>query len=204
MVREFAEKFALLIGDEHFGARLTLSRARSLVTSARLVTDLELARGLYLKQPRVNPGTLLHHPRLVSLLDAEDRAALLMLPVEALWALERKSDVDLEAIYGAGTFQLAARMDALILLKWRFDGEGFRARPLSTSDALASVHLFHKDLGAFDPDVAAATDPIELARYHALLSRLEVVEVLGRTDFPALRQLVADLSGARRDPMSSH
>jgi HprK-related kinase B len=158
----------------------------------------------YPKQPRVNPSTLLHHPRLVSLLDAEDRAALLMLPVEALWALERKSDVDLEAIYGAGTFQLAARMDALILLKWRFDGEGFRARPLSTSDALASVHLFHKDLGAFDPDVAAATDPIELARYHALLSRLEVVEVLGRTDFPALRQLVADLSGARRDPMSSH
>jgi len=143
----------------------------------------------------VNPGTLLHHPRLVSLLDAEDRAALRALPVEALWNLERKSDVDLEAIYGAGTFQLAGRMDALILLKWRFDGEtSFRARPLSTSDALGSVDLFHKDLGAFDPDIAATSArPIELSRYDELLSRLEVVEVLGRTDFPALRGLVAEL-----------
>ncbi len=53
LVGEFAEKFALLIGDEHFQPRLMLSRARSLVTSARLVTDLEFARGLYLKGIRL-------------------------------------------------------------------------------------------------------------------------------------------------------
>jgi HprK-related kinase B len=151
----------------------------------------------YPKQPRVNPGTLLNHPRLVSLLDAGDRQALCALPVEALWALERKSDVDLEAIYGPGTFQLAARLHALVLLTWRFDGDAFRARRLSTTEAVDRVELFHKDLGAFDPDVAASAPPaIGLARYRDLLGRVTVIELSGRTDFAALRGVVADLLGS--------
>jgi hypothetical protein len=53
LVVQFAEAYAGLIGDEHFRARLTLARARSLVTSARLVTDVEFARELYLKGIRL-------------------------------------------------------------------------------------------------------------------------------------------------------
>jgi phosphate uptake regulator/aminoglycoside phosphotransferase (APT) family kinase protein len=53
LVVQFAEAYAALIGDEHFRARLTLARARSLVTSARLVTDVEFARELYLKGIRL-------------------------------------------------------------------------------------------------------------------------------------------------------
>jgi hypothetical protein len=52
------------------------------------------------KQPRVNPGTLLGHPRLAALLVPADRAALAALPAGELWDLERKSDVDLDSIYG--------------------------------------------------------------------------------------------------------
>jgi phosphate uptake regulator len=45
----FAAEFARLIGDGHFEARLMLSQARSLITSARLIIDREFARGLYLQ-----------------------------------------------------------------------------------------------------------------------------------------------------------
>jgi aminoglycoside phosphotransferase (APT) family kinase protein len=49
VITGFARSFASLIGDEHVGMRLTLARARSFITSARLVADIEFARRLYLQ-----------------------------------------------------------------------------------------------------------------------------------------------------------
>ena len=48
LITDFAAELARRVGDAHFEVRLPLSRARSLITSARLVTDPELARDLYL------------------------------------------------------------------------------------------------------------------------------------------------------------
>ena len=53
MVARFASEFANLVGDDHFQTRLTLSQARSFITSARLVTDFEFARGLFLRGVRL-------------------------------------------------------------------------------------------------------------------------------------------------------
>jgi phosphate uptake regulator len=53
LVEDFAGEFARRIGDEWYGARLTLSQARSHITSARLVTDPAFARDLYLKGVRL-------------------------------------------------------------------------------------------------------------------------------------------------------
>jgi hypothetical protein len=52
LVVEFAETFARLVGDDRFGQRLQVSQGRSLITSARVVTDPDFARGLYLKGVR--------------------------------------------------------------------------------------------------------------------------------------------------------
>lgn len=49
IIEEFAREFARRIGDEHFQTRLTLAKARSFITSARLVTDPVFARSLYLQ-----------------------------------------------------------------------------------------------------------------------------------------------------------
>jgi len=149
----------------------------------------------YPKQPRVNPGTLLHHPRLLGLLKPDERAALRALPEPELWDLERKRDVDLDAIYGPGTVELRGRMETLVLLKWRRDGQGSRVRSLAPEDALADLPYFYKNLGAFDPDRPAGS-PItnsERARYGELLGRVRVVEVTGRVDFKALVGLVEQL-----------
>jgi HprK-related kinase B len=142
----------------------------------------------YPKQPRVNPGTLLGHRRLSALLRPGERAALEAMDPAALWSLEAKRDVDLDAIYGAGTVDLGAEMCALVLLCWRRDGHGLQVDRLAPDAALDRLELFRKDLGAFDLDRApgAAPTAAELAGYRALVSSVPVLEVSGRVDFRAL------------------
>jgi len=149
----------------------------------------------YPKQPRVNPGTLIGHPRLSALLDPADRAALAALPVRELWELERKSDVDLDAIYGSGTVDLRGRMETLVLLRWRRDGRGLDVRRLSVDEALAALPLVYKNLGAFDLDRAPGTAMTQSERdgYRELFGRVSVVEVTGGVDFGALVGVVDKL-----------
>jgi hypothetical protein len=49
LIREFALEFSRLIGDDHFEMRLTLSQARSFITSGRVVADFEFARSIFLQ-----------------------------------------------------------------------------------------------------------------------------------------------------------
>ncbi len=152
----------------------------------------------YPKQPRVNPGTLLHHPRLQFLLKPDDRVALAAMPSADLWKLERKCDVDLEAIYGEGTFVLQASLVALLVLTWRPAGTGLSVRRLDRSEALACLPLIRKDLGVFDLDRRRRQDSVrEVLAYSALFARLAVVEVSGRVEFQALPSIVDDLLAAR-------
>ena len=151
----------------------------------------------YPKQPRVNPGTLLTHPRLSTLLSAEDRLALGALSRDELWELERKNDVDLDAIYGPGTVDLVARMRALVLLRWRRQGGDVRVRPIEVSEAISYLPLFYKDLGAFDLELepgAPLAGDVE-RRYRSVLTRVTLVDVTGAPDFGRLVKLVSDLVG---------
>lgn len=147
----------------------------------------------YPKQPRVNPGTLLHHPRLVALLTSEEREELTAMSRQALWGLERKRDVDLDLIYGAGTVDLRGTMAVLVLLRWRLDGDAFEAREIGVERALECLPIFEKHLGVFDLDrpVGAPSSDEERARYAPVLERTRIVEITGRPDFPALVALVA-------------
>lgn len=148
----------------------------------------------YPKQPRVNPGTLLHHPRLVALVKPEDRETLSALPQEELWSFERKSDVDLDTMYGPGTVQLTGTMKCLILLKWRLNSGTYSARRLSPSEGMANLPLFYKDLGAFDldrPSMAPRTVQ-DLSRYAAILEQIDILEISGGVDFSALVDLVGE------------
>jgi len=149
----------------------------------------------YPKQPRVNPGTLLGHPRLSALLEPADRAALAALPARELWDLERKSDVDLDGIYGPGTVELTGQMEALALLRWQRDGRGLDVHRLSVDEALAALPLVYKNLGAFDLDRApgAAMTQAERDRYRELFGRVSVVEVTGGVDFGGLVGIVDKL-----------
>jgi HprK-related kinase B len=149
----------------------------------------------YPKQPRVNPGTLLGHPRLSALLDPADRAALAALPARELWELERKSDVDLDSIYGPGAVELRGQMVAVVLLKWRRGGHGLDVRRLTVDEALAALPLVYKNLGAFDLDRAPGSGMTAAERdcYRELFGRVAVVEVTGGVDFAGLVGVVDQL-----------
>jgi phosphate uptake regulator/aminoglycoside phosphotransferase (APT) family kinase protein len=53
LIYGFTAEFGRLVGDEHFELRLVLSRARSFITSGRLVTDAKFARDIYLEGVRL-------------------------------------------------------------------------------------------------------------------------------------------------------
>ena len=53
LIREFALEFARRSGDDHFETRLTLSQARSFITSGRVVADFEFARSIFLQGVRL-------------------------------------------------------------------------------------------------------------------------------------------------------
>lgn len=149
----------------------------------------------YPKQPRVNPGTLLSHPRLQRRLSPEERRALEAMPPADLWELERKSDVNLDAIYVKGTMEIRGDLKALVLLRWTRDGVGLHVRRLALAQALAAVPLVHKDLGVFDVDrpLHAPPPPPDLRRYAELLARIAVIEVRGRAQPAALAAIVGEL-----------
>ena len=149
----------------------------------------------YPKQPRVNPGTLMGHPRLGALLKAEERERLAALPPAELWQLEHKRDVDLDLIYGKGTVTLAARMAALALLRWSPAGGPVAIRRIDATEALAERAVFAKTLGAFDLDRSPDAGPTaaDLRRYAEVLARVRIVEVSGGVDFGALTRLAPTL-----------
>jgi HprK-related kinase B len=143
----------------------------------------------------VNPGSLLHHPRLVTLLPEPEVDRLRRLTPADLWQLEDKRDVDLDAVYGKGTVELSAALRALVLIKWRLGGDAFGVRRLDGAEALTNVPLFGKDLGVFDADRPVRPERAveRFGDYAAILERLTVVEVTGRPDFEALVDVVGDL-----------
>jgi len=114
------------------------------------------------------------------------------LPARELWELERKSDVDLDSIYGDGAVELKGQMVALVLLKWRRDGHGLDVRRLSVEEALAALPLVYKNLGAFDLDRAPGSGitDAERDRYAQIYGRVTLVEVTGGIDFTKLVQVV--------------
>jgi HprK-related kinase B len=70
------------------------------------------------KQPRVNPGTVLNNQSLFSVIPRERRRELAVLEPDVLWQLEEKYDVDVERIFGEGTFHLGAKLSGLVVLAW--------------------------------------------------------------------------------------
>lgn len=145
----------------------------------------------YPKQPRVNPGTLVHHPRLAAMLEPHEREALQALPADDLWALERKCDVDLDAQYGSGTVLLAAKMAMLVVLRWRpgrTDPAVFRQ--LGTGELAAAAPLVAKDLGVFAVGAVAAYSAADTPAYVELMQRVPVHEARGGMDLRALELLV--------------
>ena len=157
-----------------------------------------LARGIP-KLPRINPGTIVHNPKLHSLISVQQRNTLLQLPAAELWELEEKYDVSIDRVYGQGRIMAEAPLSAFLILDWRRDSD--TALEIERVDLAARRNLLgalmkspgpfyqHPD-GSFQQDTTAFDD----TAYLDTLKEVPVYAVRGRLDFSTGVKSVRPLS----------
>lgn len=147
------------------------------------------------KKPRVNPGTLLRIQSLTPLVSDEERARYGSMRPEELWAIERKHDVDVEALYGPGTMRLSGRLRAVFLLRWSPLDRGWNVRTLPAGDRAAALEPLLKTAGVYD------LAPRSPAEQHLVLrgvaDGVAVYDVRGRADVDRLADLVLERALSR-------
>lgn len=155
-----------------------------------------LARGIP-KLPRINPGTIVHNPKLHGLLSTERRDQLLSLPPEELWHLEEKYDVHVEQIYGPGRVRTEAELHSFVILNWQRDSaEETRVAAVDIGKRRELLQALMKSPGPFyqyrDGTFHSDTAAFDEQAYLDALDGVAVYEVTGQVDFAvAARQLVA-------------
>ena len=151
------------------------------------------------KLPRVNPGTIVHNPRLQSLIPAQQRAELLALPKEQLWELEDKYDVLIDQVYGPDRFTVEKPLGAFLVLNWKRDSDEplklqqvdlAERRDLLTVAIMKSPGPFYQfaDGRFFDDDM-----PLNEQAYLDTLADIPVYEVSGGIDFEAMASRINEL-----------
>ncbi|MDT8282432.1 MAG: HprK-related kinase B [Gammaproteobacteria bacterium] len=140
------------------------------------------------KQPRINPGTVLHNPALAGVIPQSRLAQLAKISQQEIWDLEEKYDADVEAIFGAGKFQLYAKLKAFVILNWKRDDSSatkfkrvdIARRPDLLAAVMKSPGPFYMLPGNKAPATIVETDPDD---YIPVLSQVDVYEVTGAVDF---------------------
>lgn len=157
----------------------------------RRSNDLTEAVGVP-KLPRVNPGTVVHNPRLHPLIDAHTRERCLEMAPQELWTLEHKYDIDINALYGPGRIQHEIELRAFVVLNWTRDcTEPFNVAPVELSQRPAMLTAIMKSSGPFysTPDGRFNRDdaPPDTPAYVEALHGVSIYIAGGSIDFEQLR-----------------
>ena len=91
------------------------------------------------KKPRINPGTILALDSLCAIITPEEKRLYSQLDRNELWQLEHKYDVDVDAIYGDGTFTLEAILTSIYILNWKLPQSGPRLEILPIDEAVEMI-----------------------------------------------------------------
>jgi len=139
------------VGKSTIALRL-LEQSFTFVSNDRIIVDDALPNlrmyGLP-KAPRVNPGTLLHHPRLSALLSPEAKARYARMDPDELWHLEEKYDIDLERFFGPRAHVLLARLSAVVLLTGEPERRDVLVERINLTDHPEAVYDLAKVPGIF-------------------------------------------------------
>ena len=150
------------------------------------------------KLPRVNPGTIVHNPRLHSLIPADQRESLLAMPNEQLWELEDKYDVLIDEVYGADRFTVAKPLRAFLVLNWQRGSDApLQLRQVDLAERRDLLGAIMKSPGPFyqfvDGSFFNDEMPLDEHAYIDTLADIAVYEASGGIDFQAMAQRINEL-----------
>lgn len=178
----------LLEDGEHF-----VSNDRLLFNT---VDGQMLMRGIP-KQPRINPGTIVHNPRLHSLMSEQERHDFLAMPNEELRALELKYDAPVDQLFWSNCYQSEAKLDYLVILNWQAQTD--KATSLKQTNLQESPHLIPALMKSPGPFYCDANGHFlengiipDATSYQQRLGDIPVLELNGKVDFDAAKKLIFD------------
>ncbi|WP_428526764.1 HprK-related kinase B [Roseibium sp.] len=150
------------------------------------------------KNPRINPGTILHNPRLAPLLSEERKKELLQMPPEDLWQLEEKHDLFISEVYGPDRISFTAPLTEFWVLNWsRLSTEPTCLVDADLTERPDLLGAIMKSAGPFYQDASGVflcdDEPLEPDAYLRQLKRVRIREVTGVIDFDALAAAGKDL-----------
>jgi HprK-related kinase B len=150
------------------------------------------------KLPRINPGTIVHNPRLHPLIPADQRERLLAMPTDELWHLEEKYDAHIDQLYGEGRIQSAAELHSLLILNWQRDtDEQTTVTKLDLAQRQELLSAVMKSPGPFyqrtDGSFLMDDETISEQPYLEVLQNIAVYEMTGRIDFDRASQLLKSI-----------
>ena len=165
-----------------------MSRGAAFVSNDRLMIESRDGDGLYMygvaKLPRINPGTILNNPSLISIMSEEEQERFGSMPREELWELEHKYDAPIDECFGADLFVLDAPMNALAILNWRPDGGATSVRKVDIAERRDLLPAFMKSTGLFFlPQAGCRMPEPSEQNYASHLHQCDVLEFSGGIDF---------------------
>ena len=146
------------------------------------------------KLPRINPGTIVHNPRLHSLISSKQREEFLQMPSQELWDLEDKYDVYVDHIYGTGRIIPRARISTFLILNWRHNSDdetSMKQVELNTRRDLLGALMkspgpfYQQPDGSFQQDTAGFDEDAYLRE----LKDVTIFEASGQINFTKLIEL---------------
>lgn len=156
--------------------------------------QITIAKGVP-KQPRVNPGTLLHNPKLTDILPQERQQVLQQMSTNELWQLEEKYDVMVAAVYGANKIQHHTDLHHVILLNWQpGDLTPISVQQISLDEKPELIAAIAKSPGSFYQNndggfLLSAVIP-DNKLYQNALGNVAIWEVTGGADFDQLTHIL--------------
>lgn len=154
--------------------------------------DAVLGRGIP-KLPRINPGTIVHNPKLHDLMDAQRREHLLSLPGQELWHLEEKHDVMINEIYGDDRIEDEMELKSFLVLNWSHESnEPLQLNTVNIRTRTDLLPAIMKSPGPFyqfaDGSMYQDSMQLEEQAYIDALEGVTILEVSGGVDIPHLTQ----------------
>ncbi|MBO1923096.1 HprK-related kinase B [Thiomicrorhabdus sp. 6S3-12] len=149
------------------------------------------------KQPRINPGTIVHNPRLHSLISERQRCEFLAMPQEELRALEMKFDAPVDRLYWGNCYLQECELDWIVILNWQASSdESTQVHRTTLQESPHLIPALVKSPGPFYSDASGKflkngliPDPLD---YQQALGKVAVLELTGKIDFTQAKSLILD------------